>query len=57
MSPVHAQGINLALRDTIVAANHLLPALRSGGTPAALDAAARAVQAEREPEIVRAQTL
>jgi 2-polyprenyl-6-methoxyphenol hydroxylase-like FAD-dependent oxidoreductase len=56
MSPVRAQGVNLALRDAIVAANHLVPALRSGD-PAAVDAAARAVQAEREPEIVRAQAL
>jgi 2-polyprenyl-6-methoxyphenol hydroxylase-like FAD-dependent oxidoreductase len=60
MSPVRAQGVNLALRDAIVAANYLIPALRSGGGPAALNAldlAARAVQAEREPEIVRAQAL
>ena len=56
MSPVRAQGINLALRDAIVAANHLIPALRSG-SPAVIDAATRAVQAEREPEIVRAQLL
>lgn len=56
MSPVRAQGINLALRDAIVAANHLAPALRLGSREA-VDAAARAVQAEREPEIVRAQTL
>jgi 2-polyprenyl-6-methoxyphenol hydroxylase-like FAD-dependent oxidoreductase len=57
MSPVRAQGINLALRDAIVAANHLVPALRSQAPPDALDAAAHAVQAEREPEIVRAQAL
>ena len=57
MSPVRAQGINLALRDAIVAANHLVPALRSGGGAATLDAALRAVQAEREPEIVRVQAL
>jgi 2-polyprenyl-6-methoxyphenol hydroxylase-like FAD-dependent oxidoreductase len=57
MSPVRAQGVNLALRDAIVAANHLLPVLRAGGSPRALDEAARAVQEEREPEIVRAQAL
>jgi 2-polyprenyl-6-methoxyphenol hydroxylase-like FAD-dependent oxidoreductase len=57
MSPVRAQGINLALRDAIVAANHLVPVLRNGTEPSALDAACRAVQAEREPEIVRAQKL
>lgn len=57
MSPVRAQGINLALRDAIVAANHLVPILKNGAQPGALDAACRAVQAEREPEIVRAQKL
>jgi 2-polyprenyl-6-methoxyphenol hydroxylase-like FAD-dependent oxidoreductase len=57
MSPVRAQGINLALRDAIVAANHLVPVLKNGAQPGALDAACRAVQAEREPEIVRAQKL
>ena len=30
-SPVGAQGINIALRDSIVAANHLVAALRAGG--------------------------
>ena len=50
MSPVRAQGINLA-------ANHLVPVLKNGAQPGALDAACRAVQAEREPEIVRAQKL
>lgn len=57
MSPVRAQGINLALRDAIVAANHLVPVLKNDAEPGALDAACRAVQAEREPEIVRAQKL
>jgi 2-polyprenyl-6-methoxyphenol hydroxylase-like FAD-dependent oxidoreductase len=57
MSPVRAQGINLALRDAVVAANHLVPVLREGGGPEALDAACRAVQAEREPEVARAQKL
>jgi 2-polyprenyl-6-methoxyphenol hydroxylase-like FAD-dependent oxidoreductase len=52
MSPVRAQGINLALRDAIVAANHLVPVLENGSEPGALDAACRTVQAEREPEIV-----
>jgi 2-polyprenyl-6-methoxyphenol hydroxylase-like FAD-dependent oxidoreductase len=57
MSPVRAQGINLALRDAIVAANRLVPVLREGEDPSTLDAACRAVQAEREPEIARAQKL
>jgi 2-polyprenyl-6-methoxyphenol hydroxylase-like FAD-dependent oxidoreductase len=57
MSPVRAQGINLALRDAVVAANHLVPVLSKGAAPGALDTACRAVQAKREPEIVRAQKL
>jgi 2-polyprenyl-6-methoxyphenol hydroxylase-like FAD-dependent oxidoreductase len=56
MSPVRAQGINLALRDVIVAANHVVP-LVAGGDMSALDAACRAIQAEREPEVRRAQQL
>ena len=54
MSPVRAQGINMALRDAIVAANHLGHALQTGGD---LAAASRAVQSERMPEIRRIQKL
>jgi hypothetical protein len=43
-------------RDTIVAANHLA-SVASGGDTAALDAACRGIEAERKPEIVRAQKL
>jgi 2-polyprenyl-6-methoxyphenol hydroxylase-like FAD-dependent oxidoreductase len=57
MSPIRAQGINMALRDVIVAANHLVPLLREGATDAAIDAVLPHIQAEREPEIIRAQQL
>ena len=57
MNPTRAQGINLGLRDAIVAANHLIPALLRNAPPAELDAAADAVQREREPEIEAVQTL
>ncbi len=57
MSPIRAQGINLALRDAIVAANHLVPVLGAGANHKTIDAAAGAVQAEREPEVARSQTL
>jgi 2-polyprenyl-6-methoxyphenol hydroxylase-like FAD-dependent oxidoreductase len=50
-SPVGAQGVNIALRDSIVAANHLVPTLRAGGGGAELDAAARRIEAERIPEV------
>jgi 2-polyprenyl-6-methoxyphenol hydroxylase-like FAD-dependent oxidoreductase len=54
MSPVRAQGINMALRDAIVAANHLVPALQAGGD---LTAAGAALTRERMREIQRIQTL
>lgn len=55
MSPIGGQGINLALRDALVAANHLCPVLARGGDAAALDEAARRVAEERMPEIVAIQ--
>ena len=57
MSPVRAQGINLAFRDVIVAANHLVPLFQAGASGSAIDLALAQIQAEREPEIIRAQTL
>ncbi|MBD2259558.1 FAD-dependent monooxygenase [Pseudanabaena sp. FACHB-2040] len=57
MSPVRAQGINLALRDVIVAANYLVPVLMAGASPELIDQALGQIQAEREPEIIRAQQL
>jgi 2-polyprenyl-6-methoxyphenol hydroxylase-like FAD-dependent oxidoreductase len=59
MSPVRAQGINVALRDVIVAANHLVPILQ-GQTEHQyidIDIALSKIQAEREPEILRSQQL
>ena len=57
MSPVGAQGINIALRDALVAANHLGPCLLEKAGPAALDAAARRVAEERLPEVRTIQRL
>ena len=57
MSPVGGQGVNIALRDALVAANHLCPVLTAGGDLAALDAAARRVRDERWPEIVAVQRM
>ncbi|MGH7865042.1 MAG: FAD-dependent oxidoreductase [Candidatus Binataceae bacterium] len=57
MSPVGAQGINIALRDTIVAANHLGSALARGAGAAELDDAARRVQAERIAEVEAIQEM
>ncbi|MBE9053993.1 FAD-dependent monooxygenase [Nostocales cyanobacterium LEGE 11386] len=57
MSPVRAQGINVALRDVIVAANHLVPLLQAKAGYQEIDLALSRIQAEREPEIIRAQQL
>ena len=57
MSPVRAQGINMAFRDVIVAANHLVPLLKADSSGERLDSALAQIQAEREPEIIRAQKL
>ena len=57
MSPVGGQGINMALRDAIVTANHLVPLLRERADAHALDRAAAAIAAERTPEIVDIQAL
>jgi 2-polyprenyl-6-methoxyphenol hydroxylase-like FAD-dependent oxidoreductase len=57
MSPIRAQGINVALRDVIVTVNHLVPLLQAESTGAEIDAALGRIQAEREPEIIRAQQL
>jgi 2-polyprenyl-6-methoxyphenol hydroxylase-like FAD-dependent oxidoreductase len=56
MSPIRAQGINMALRDVIVAVNHLVPALRSG-QHSVIDAILPQIQADREPEIIQIQQL
>jgi 2-polyprenyl-6-methoxyphenol hydroxylase-like FAD-dependent oxidoreductase len=57
MSPVGGQGVNIALRDALIAANHLVPVLTEGRDPSAIDEAARRVQDERWPEIVAVQTM
>lgn len=55
MSPVGAQGINIALRDALVAANHLIPTLLDDSSPDQLDAAAHRIQQERLPEVITIQ--
>lgn len=57
MSPVGGQGVNIALRDALVAANHLVPVLTSGANSADVDAAAQRIQEERWPEIVAVQKM
>jgi 2-polyprenyl-6-methoxyphenol hydroxylase-like FAD-dependent oxidoreductase len=58
MSPIRAQGINMALRDAIVAANHLVPILsNSAANHNQIDAVLPLIHREREPEIIRIQQL
>src|SRR5206468_1633513 len=57
MSPVGGQGVNIALRDALVAANHLVPVLTAGSDPSAIDAAARRVRDERWPEVETVQQM
>lgn len=57
MSPVGGQGINVALRDAVVTANHLGRALMMREDEATLDFAARNIQAERWPEITTIQDM
>jgi 2-polyprenyl-6-methoxyphenol hydroxylase-like FAD-dependent oxidoreductase len=57
MSPIRAQGINMALRDVIVATNHLVPVLQQSPSLAAIDLALAQIQVEREPEIIEIQRL
>lgn len=59
MSPVAAQGINVALQDAVVAARMLVPALTPPSADA-IDAALRAIETRRRPavqRIVRQQNL
>ena len=61
MSPIRAQGINMALRDAIVADREISQAWFAGdraeGLELRLDRAIQAVQAAREPEIRTMQAL
>jgi len=55
MSPVGGQGLNIALRDALIAANHLIPALRAGADAESVDTATRRIEGERLPEITSIQ--
>lgn len=55
MSPVGAQGINIALRDAVIAANHFVPPLLAEADPVRLDEAAGAFRDERLHEVATIQ--
>ncbi len=51
MNPVGGQGINIALRDSIVAANHLVPLLKKDPSNETIDKAFLEIEKERLPEV------
>ena len=55
MNPVGGQGINIALRDSIVAANHLVPLLKKDPSKDAIDSAFLEIEKERLPEVIAVQ--
>jgi 2-polyprenyl-6-methoxyphenol hydroxylase-like FAD-dependent oxidoreductase len=57
MSPIRAQGINMALRDVIIATNYLAPPLSKISSLTEIDAVLPEIQAERQPEIIQIQRL
>ena len=57
MSPVAGQGINIALRDAIVAANYLVPLQSKSTSPGGLTSALNAIEAERLHEVRRIQAM
>ena len=57
MSPVGGQGLNIAIRDAIVAANHLIPAFEKPLNADALLAVCQCVEKERMNEVVPIQNL
>ena len=56
-SPVGAQGINLGVRDAIVAANHLIPILSKPSNLNDIDAVLEAIEKERLSEIKSIQRI
>lgn len=57
MSPVRAQGLNMALRDAWAAATRLTPLLQSGAPVAELDAVLPALVERRQAEVAALQAL
>ena len=57
MSPVGGQGINIALRDAIVTANHLVPVLNQPVDETKLTNALKAIEEERLPEVAPIQEM
>ena len=57
MNAVGGQGLNIALRDAVVCANHLVPLMSSNPSTASLDNAFDAIEKERISEVRQVQEI
>ncbi len=57
MSPVGAQGLNIAIRDAVVSANHLVATFEASPTATTIDEAAQRIEQERVPEVSQIQRI
>lgn len=57
MSPIRAQGINMALRDVIVAANYLISLSQEKADSKKIDSILPNIRRDRQPEIIKIQQL
>ena len=57
MSPVGEQGLNIAIRDAVVAANHLVGAFEASPTATTIDEAGQRIEQERIPEVSQIQRI
>ena len=57
MSPVGGQGLNIAIRDAVVAANHLVDVFEASPTSTSIDEAAKSIEQERLPEVSQIQRM
>ena len=57
MNAVGGQGLNIALRDAVVCANHLVPLMDSNPSNSSLDKAFEAIEKERIEEVMKVQEI
>ena len=57
MNAVGGQGLNIALRDAVVCANHLVPLMDSNPSNSSLDKAFEAIEKERIEEVTKVQEI
>ena len=57
MNAVGGQGLNIALRDAVVCANHLVPLMDSNPSNSSLDEAFEAIEKERIEEVTKVQEI